>query len=82
MTTNATNPFDNDAVEFLVLTNHEDQHSLWPSYIDVPNGWDVAYGPSERSSCLDYVTEHWTDITPKSRRLARLTAGSDLGEAV
>lgn len=82
MTTNATNPFDNASSEFLVLVNHEEQHSLWPAYIDVPNGWDTAYGPHDRTSCLDYVSANWTDITPKSRRLTRFATNSDLGEAV
>jgi MbtH protein len=26
----------------------------------------LVYGEADRSSCLDYVTEHWTDMRPLS----------------
>ncbi|WP_216217621.1 MbtH family protein [Amycolatopsis aidingensis] len=63
-----TNPFDAEDEEYLVLVNHEDQHSLWPRWAEVPGGWTVAFGPAARQDCLDYVESHWTDITPRSRR--------------
>ena len=28
-----------DGDEFVVLVNHEGQHSLWPSALAVPDGW-------------------------------------------
>ena len=34
-----TNPFENDDATYLVLTNHENQHSLWPSFAAVPANW-------------------------------------------
>jgi MbtH protein len=66
----ATNPFDNEDGEFLVLVNDENQHSLWPAFAKVPAGWRVALGPENRQRCLDYVTENWTDMRPKSLREA------------
>ena len=51
---------------FLVLVNHEGQHSLWPSFLKVPDGWNVAHPEDSRQACLDYVNEHWTDMRPKS----------------
>ncbi|MDF3144718.1 MULTISPECIES: MbtH family protein [unclassified Streptomyces] len=61
-----TNPFDDDALEHLVLVNDEGQHSLWPAFAEVPAGWTVVHGAAGRQSCLDYVEEHWTDMRPKS----------------
>jgi uncharacterized protein YbdZ (MbtH family) len=60
------NPFDDDDGTFLVLVNNEDQHSLWPSFAEIPAGWRVVYGEASRAECLDYVEQNWTDIRPKS----------------
>ena len=42
------NPFDDDNASFLVLVNDEEQHSLWPTFSDVPAGWRVVYGEADR----------------------------------
>ncbi|ALG06274.1 MbtH family protein [Kibdelosporangium phytohabitans] len=63
-----TNPFESDQDDYLVLTNHEDQHSLWPVFADVPAGWTTAFGPAARAACLEFVERNWTDITPTSAR--------------
>jgi MbtH protein len=60
------NPFDNEDGIFLVLVNDEHQHSLWPADIAVPRGWTIAHDADTRSSCLDYVEQHWTDLRPAS----------------
>lgn len=82
----ATNPFDNEDGEFFVLVNEEDQHSLWPSFAEVPTGWRAVLGPESRARCLEYVTANWTDMRPKSLReamaadaLARQQAAADAG---
>jgi MbtH protein len=61
-----TNPFDDDAGTFLVLVNDEGQHSLWPEFAAVPDGWRRAHGPSSREQALNFVTENWTDMRPLS----------------
>jgi len=61
-----SNPFENDAVTYLVLINEEGQYSLWPSTFDVPKGWFTVHDADSRRSCLDYVGKHWTDMRPKS----------------
>jgi MbtH protein len=66
----STNPFDDDNGTFIVLVNDEDQHSLWPTFVDVPAGWRVAFGEGTRADCLAYVEQHWTDIRPRSLREA------------
>lgn len=61
-----SNPFDDENGTFLVLVNEENQHSLWPSFADVPEGWAVTHGPDGRAACLDYVEANWTDMRPAS----------------
>lgn len=64
--TDPSNPFEDPDGTYLVLVNDEGQHSLWPSFIDVPAGWRVALGESTRAACLDYVNTNWTDLRPAS----------------
>jgi MbtH protein len=66
----STNPFDDEDGSFYVLINDEEQHSLWPTFADVPAGWRVVFGEDTRANCLAYVGEAWTDMRPKSLREA------------
>ncbi len=59
----------------IVLVNDEDQHSLWPTFVDVPAGWRVVFGESTRADCLAYVEENWTDLRPRSLREAMAFRG-------
>jgi MbtH protein len=61
-----TNPFDDENGTFHVLVNEEGQHSLWPAFIDVPQGWTIVHASDTRAACLDYVNKNWTDMRPKS----------------
>ncbi|MFH8383424.1 MbtH family protein [Kitasatospora sp. NPDC018058] len=61
-----TNPFDNEDGSFFVLVNDEGQHSLWPAFAEVPDGWAPVHGEAARQDCLAYVEENWTDLRPKS----------------
>ncbi|MDO5618424.1 MbtH family protein [Kocuria sp.] len=65
------NPFDDEDGKFRVLVNDEDQHSLWPTFREVPEGWKVVHGTGDgasRAECLEYVEQHWTDMRPRSIR--------------
>ncbi|BBZ28127.1 MbtH-like protein [Mycolicibacterium madagascariense] len=64
----SNNPFDDENGSFVVLINDEEQHSLWPTFADIPDGWRVVFGEADRSSCLNYIDREWTDIRPKSLR--------------
>ncbi|MEW1552161.1 MbtH family protein [Streptomyces tsukubensis] len=66
----STNPFDDEDGRFFVVVNDEEQHSLWPAFVEVPAGWTVAFGEAARSECLEYVEQNWTDLRPKSLREA------------
>ena len=61
-----TNPFDDDEGRFFVLVNDEGQHSLWPVFAEVPDGWTVTYGEESRENCLAHIESSWTDMRPKS----------------
>jgi MbtH protein len=61
-----TNPFEDETAQYLVLVNDENQHSLWPVWIDVPAGWSVVHEEDSRQGCLDYVEANWPDIRPAS----------------
>ncbi|MET7848701.1 MbtH family protein [Streptomyces avermitilis] len=61
-----SNPFDNPEGRFLVLVNDEGQHSLWPSFAEVPAGWEVTLPEDSREVCLEYIEANWTDMRPKS----------------
>jgi len=60
------NPFDDESGKFLVLVNDENQHSLWPVFAAVPDGWKVVFGEAMRAECIAYIEENWTDMRPKS----------------
>ncbi|MFD4532982.1 MbtH family protein [Kitasatospora sp. NPDC058397] len=60
------NPFEDPDASYLVLVNDEGQHSLWPAFGPVPDGWQQAFGAAGRQDCLDYVEQHWQDLRPKS----------------
>jgi MbtH protein len=61
-----TNPFEDPDANYLVLVNDEGQHSLWPVFADVPDGWKSVFGEAGRQECLDYIEQSWTDMRPKS----------------
>ncbi len=76
--TGSINPFDDDNGSFFGLVNDEEQHSLWPAFADVPAGWRVVYGESDRAAFLDYIEQNGTCIRPKSLR-ERLAEGGASG---
>ena len=57
----SVNPFDDENGSFFVLINDEEQHSLWPTFADVPDGWRVVFGEAPRADCLDYIEQNWPD---------------------
>ncbi|MGW7049581.1 MbtH family protein [Streptomyces avermitilis] len=61
-----TNPFENPEGTYVVLVNHEGQHSLWPSFVEIPSGWTTVFGEAPRQACSDYINEHWVDMRPRS----------------
>jgi len=60
------NPFDDPESRYLVLVNDEGQHSLWPSFVEVPAGWTIVLHEASRQACIEYIDTNWTDMRPKS----------------
>ncbi|MEU9567063.1 MbtH family protein [Streptomyces sp. NPDC048161] len=48
------------------MVNDEGQHSLWPSFAEVPGGWTTALAENTREACLEYIEANWTDLRPRS----------------
>jgi MbtH protein len=61
-----TNPFEDENGVYHVLINEEGQHSLWPSFIPVPQGWTIAHESASRAACLEFIEKNWTDMRPNS----------------
>lgn len=75
-----TDPFENENGEFQILVNDEGQHSLWPSFREIPSGWSETGPKGTRRECLEWIDAHWTDMRPKSLATAMdnlPTRGSD-----
>lgn len=67
---------------FAVVTNHEEQYSIWPDARDIPDGW-VAVGPTgPKEECLDYIEHVWTDMRPRSLRIQTREAETSSEEPV
>lgn len=60
------NPFEDPAGTFCVLINHEGQYSLWPTFRDIPQGWQSVGPQGDRTACLEWIETHWTDMRPRS----------------
>jgi MbtH protein len=58
--------FDDESISFLLLINDEQQYSLWPEILPVPQGWQRTQGPMSRQDCMDWLAHHWTDLRPHS----------------
>jgi MbtH protein len=44
-----------DEQSHLVLTNAAGEHSLWPAFADVPEGWTVALPATGHRACTAYL---------------------------
>jgi len=56
--------------QFDVVINDEEQYSIWATGRAVPAGWTTVGVSGTRENCLAYIEEVWTDMRPKSLRLA------------
>ena len=75
-----TNPFEDEKGTYHVLINDEGQHSLWPSFIDVPKGWTIIRKSDTRAACLEFINKNWTDMRPNSL-IESMKAQSESGRA-
>ncbi|MEU9101841.1 MbtH family protein [Streptomyces sp. NPDC048361] len=73
------NPFETKTGTYLVLTNEEGQHSLWPNSIAAPAGWPVTRGDGTRQACPDHIERTWKDMRPNSLRRCGLRVRPSAG---
>ncbi|HEV3429744.1 MAG TPA: MbtH family NRPS accessory protein [Paraburkholderia sp.] len=62
--------WDDENAEFEVVINQEEQYSIWPSYKQIPAGWQAVGKKGPKAEVLAYIEEHWTDMRPASLRKA------------
>lgn len=58
---------DNDR-RYDVVSNDEEQYSVWPVDHPLPIGWEQVGKTGLKADCLAYIAEVWTDLRPKSLR--------------
>ena len=68
-----SNPFDDQGGTFVVLINHQGEHSLWPAAAEIPAGWSTAFEQNRREACIEYINQNWMDMRP--------TTGGDIQPA-
>jgi MbtH protein len=61
---------DEDAI-VEVVTNHEEQHAIWPADREPPDGWRRAGKRGTKAECLRWIEEAWQDMRPLSLREPR-----------
>jgi MbtH protein len=69
------NDQDADSTIYKVVVNHEEQYSIWPADRENPLGWRDAGKTGEKTECLAYIKEVWTDMRPLSLRKRMGEAG-------
>ena len=53
---------------FVVVTNEEQQYSIWPADRERPAGWTEEGTRGTEQECLSHIDEVWTDMRPRSLR--------------
>jgi MbtH protein len=64
-----TGPFDDPDALYVVLVTAAGTASLWPAWAEVPAGWTITHGPTDRDACLTHLVPG-TLSHPHSRCLA------------
>ena len=55
-------------MSYVVVTNGEEQYSIWPAYREPPAGWTARTPATDKQACLAHIREHWVDMRPRSLR--------------
>jgi MbtH protein len=59
-----------DIDEWAVVLNDQDQFSVWRAATPPPAGWRLEGTTGTRADCLAHIDRVWTDMRPRSVRLA------------
>lgn len=55
---------------YRVVRNDEDQYSIWAADSAIPAGWHDEGCTGSKDECLAHIEQVWTDMRPRSLRLA------------
>ena len=55
---------------YVVVVNDEEQYSVWAVGREIPSGWHALDVEGTREECLEHIGRVWTDMRPKSLRVA------------
>jgi len=55
---------------FAVVVNDEEQYSIWADGQEPPAGWRRTGFSGARDECLAHIDAVWTDMRPRSLRVA------------
>ncbi|GAB5542466.1 MAG: MbtH family NRPS accessory protein [Sandaracinaceae bacterium] len=55
---------EEDTRAYTVVINHDEQYSIWFQERDLPRGWVEVGVRGDKTTCLDYIEEVWTDMRP------------------
>lgn len=53
---------------YTVVLNIEEQYSIWPTFKNVPSGWQEIGVKGSKDFCLEHIKEVWKDMRPLSLR--------------
>jgi MbtH protein len=59
---------------YAVVVNDEEQYSIWFAERQLPAGWAPVGKTGTKQECLAHIEEIWTDLTPRSARVAPASA--------
>jgi MbtH protein len=68
-----------DARQYRVVRNNEDQYSIWLADRPVPDGWHDEGFTGAKRTCLDHIEAVWVDMRPRSVRLQMEQAAAQPG---
>lgn len=57
---------DDENGTFIVLTNAQGRYCLWPTFTEIPAGWESVTEPADRGESLTYIKANWTDMRTQS----------------
>ena len=57
-----------DTTIYKVVTNPEEQYSIWPADRENPLGWNDNGPNGTKAECLAYIEKVWVDMRPLSLR--------------
>jgi MbtH protein len=58
----------NNSIKYYIVSNQEEQYSIWPEWKEVPAGWERVGQPMSKELCLEEIERIWSDMRPLSVR--------------